>query len=379
MATLTAEEILKKYGVKITPQEKPPVTLLNVSKCSVLQIKEELEARNAYDETDAVAWKAFKDIETKLWLESYQTSKDKLEKALEAEREANGGTGGEPLTEMEESVKAGKLLTQEGALTFQDIEGWSMYELRQKMTEYDLMEDPKGEGVKAYKLFEELLSKLVRILLKGDSSTSGATPKPVPAPTAEELGEDFVSDSVVEKGAVKRTKNSETVEKMLAAVTVDSRVKVDPKDAKDFLKNPEFIPNIDDLTVDTAPKLSIYQLRQILERNNLFDDYKGGKWAKKKISHSNFLRTVMAYLVDKKEKENVVYAAQVEKVDDLKARLAEEKAKRKADAIERSRLRQIERKKREAEEAANKQLEESEAATAEKEQKPQPVEAVVAE
>eukprot|EP00505_MAST-04D_sp_SCG-Rhode-Island_P004807 Stramenopile-MAST_4_protein_4807 len=122
MATLTAEEILKKYGVKITPQEKPPVTLLNVSKCSVLQIKEELEARNAYDETDAVAWKAFKDIETKLWLESYQTSKDKLEKALEAEREANGGTGGEPLTEMEESVKAGKLLTQEGALTFQDIE-----------------------------------------------------------------------------------------------------------------------------------------------------------------------------------------------------------------------------------------------------------------
>ena len=92
-----------------------------------------------------------------------------------------------------------------------------MYELRQKMTEYNMMEDPKGEGVKAYKLFEELLSKLVRELLKGDSSASGATSqpskktKPVPAPTAEELSEDFVSDRVVEKGATKRTKNSETV------------------------------------------------------------------------------------------------------------------------------------------------------------------------
>ena len=92
-------------------------------------------------------------------------------KALEAEREANSATGGEPLTEMEESVKAGKLLTQEGALTFQDIEGWSMYELRQKMTEYNMMEDPKGEGIKAYKLFEELLSKLVRKRAKTLSQT----------------------------------------------------------------------------------------------------------------------------------------------------------------------------------------------------------------
>ena len=83
----------------------------------------------------------------------------------------------------------------------------------------------------------------------------------------------------------------------------------------------------------------------MLERNDLFGDYKSGK---KKISFESCLRTLVAYIVDKREKQNVVYATTLEPETDLKERLAKEKAERKAKAIERSRQRQIARKEAEA-------------------------------
>jgi hypothetical protein len=187
--------------------QKPPVTLLNVSKCSVLQIKEELEARNVYDETDAVAWKAFKDTATKFWLESYQTSKS-----------VGGGArsqqchGGRAVDRNGGKRESGQTADTRGRV---DVPRHRrVVHVRTAPKDDRIQHDGGPQGGR-----HQSLQTVRRVALEARTETS----------------EDFVSDRVVEKGATKRTKNSETVEKMLAAVTVDSRVKVDPKDATDFL------------------------------------------------------------------------------------------------------------------------------------------------
>ena len=153
MATLTAQQICEKYGVSelVKPREKKAITLLNVSKCSLLEMKEELEKRGVFDEDDELAWKAFKDIETKIWLESYHKAKESVGAANKDE-------------DTTDAAVVGKILSNSEALTFQDIEGWSMYELRQQMQDRGMLESGE-EGEKSYKMFEELLAKLVRELL----------------------------------------------------------------------------------------------------------------------------------------------------------------------------------------------------------------------
>jgi hypothetical protein len=345
MATLTAQEICEKYGVSelIKPKEKKTISLLNVSKCSVLEIKEELERRGVCDEDDETTWKAFKDIETKIWLESYQKAKEEA-----------GGEAASKDGELQTAAEVGKFLSNSGALTFQDIEAWSMYDLRQQMQDRGMLEAGE-EGEKSYKLFEEMLAKLVRELLGQGVAPKKVDKKPMPEPTAEELGDDWVSVNVKKEdekgkageGGVGGAKTDGVPHHhLLAGQRVGHDLQRTKELAEEDLSNPEFIPNIEDITIDSAPKLTIYQIRQVLERNNLFEDFKSGK---KKISYNAVLNALVAYLVEKKEKFDVVYSTTLEKTDDLKARLAAEKAKRKADALERSRLRQLARKKAEEE------------------------------
>ena len=333
---LTADQIIEKYKVKLTKEEKV-ITVLNVSKCSVPELKAELERRGVYDEDDEKIWKRFKDLETKIWVEGYNEQKAKEKEVVENDEEASAPKKTFPLT-------------------FQDIERWSMYELRQEMEKRNLLEE--AEWTAAYKMFEEMLAKVVRELLKGDSSgekkekkEKKKDEKKVVSPS--ELGEEWIADNV------KKSKTDPEVsggKHLLAGQPVGdnlnrSSVNID-KLAKDQ------VPNIEDVTVDNAPKLNIYQIRQLLERNDLFGDYKSGK---KKISFESCLRTLVAYIVDKREEQNIVYATTLEPETDLKERLAREKAERKAKAIERSRLRQIARKeaeaKAEAEEAEKAKVE----------------------
>ena len=44
------------------------------------------------------------------------------------------------ITEEEKAVEIGKRLTKPFALTFQEIEGWSMYELRQQMDQRKIVD-----------------------------------------------------------------------------------------------------------------------------------------------------------------------------------------------------------------------------------------------
>ena len=316
---LTADQIIEKYKVKLTKEEKV-ITVLNVSKCSIPELKEELERRGVYDEDDEKIWKRFKDLETKIWVEGYNEQKAKEKEVVENDEEASAPKKTFPLT-------------------FQDIERWSMYELRQEMEKRNLLEE--AEWTAAYKMFEEMLAKVVRELLKGDSNVEKKEKKDekkVVSPS--ELGEEWIADNVKK---TKTVPDAASGKHLLAGQPVGdnlnrSTVNID-KLAKDQ------VPNIEDVTVDNAPKLNIYQIRQLLERNDLFGDYKSGK---KKISFESCLRTLVAYIVDKREKQNVVYATTLEPETDLKERLAKEKAERKAKAIERSRLRQIARKEAEA-------------------------------
>ena len=145
---LTADQIIEKYKVKLTKEEKV-ITVLNVSKCSIPELKEELERRGVYDEDDEKIWKRFKDLETKIWVEGYNEQKAKEKEVVENDEEASAPKKTFPLT-------------------FQDIERWSMYELRQEMEKRNLLEE--AEWTAAYKMFEEMLAKVVRELLKGDSN-----------------------------------------------------------------------------------------------------------------------------------------------------------------------------------------------------------------
>ena len=65
---------------KRLPNGKPYKYILNISKCSVLELKEELERRGVYDEEDEKIWKKFKDLETKMWVEGYQKEKEDIAK-----------------------------------------------------------------------------------------------------------------------------------------------------------------------------------------------------------------------------------------------------------------------------------------------------------
>lgn len=229
-----------------------------------------------------------------------------------------------------------------------------MYELRQQMEKRKLLEESQWQS--AYKLFEEMLAKVIRELLKGDKvpddKTTSIKPKQGQKQKVEvapkDLSDEWISDSV--KGnsgkiaVVDKIDGSETNKHLTAGQPVGDNLKRNTKVNTNELGNNE-IPNIEDITVENAPKLNIYQIRQVLEQNNLFEEYSSGK---KKISFEACLRTLVSYIVDKREKENIVYATTLEPESDLKERLAKEKAERKAKAIERSRLRQIARKEAEA-------------------------------
>ena len=316
---LTADQIIEKYKVKLTKEEKV-ITVLNVSKCSIPELKEELERRGVYDEDDEKIWKRFKDLETKIWVEGYNEQKAKEKEVVENDEEASAPKKTFPLT-------------------FQDIERWSMYELRQEMEKRNLLEE--AEWTAAYKMFEEMLAKVVRELLKGDSNIEKKEKKDekkVVSPS--ELGEEWIADNVKK---TKTVPDAASGKHLLAGQPVGDNLNRSTVNIDELAKDQ--VPNIEDVTVDNAPKLNIYQIRQLLERNDLFGDYKSGK---KKISFESCLRTLVAYIVDKREKQNVVYATTLEPETDLKERLAKEKAERKAKAIERSRLRQIARKEAEA-------------------------------
>ena len=370
---LSADEIVSKYGINLK-KEKKQITILNISKCSVLELKEELERRGVYDEEDEKIWKKFKDLETKMWVEGYQKEKEDIAKEKEEEEEASNNNNNEKdekpttekkmITEEEKAVEIGKRLTKPFALTFQEIEGWSMYELRQQMDQRKLLEEKEWEN--AYKLFEEMLAKVIRELLKGDGDNNTNKDKKEKKEKQKQqeemspknLSDEWISDRIKEdtskvgdeddekkKQVVKdELIDKETQKHLLAGQPVGANLKRNTNVNINELGKNE-IPNIEDITVKNAPKLNIYQIRKVLERNDLFEEYKSGK---KKISFEACLRSLVSYIVDKREKENIVYASTLEPEIDLKARLQKEKAERKAKAIERSRLRQIARKEAEA-------------------------------
>ena len=125
--------------------------MLNVSKCSVLDLKLELEAFGEYGDSEEETWGLFKEIETQLWLADHQ-SRSELddtvadqghssteEKTTVAASAQDGSTGN--TTDANESwswtnVKRG-VANENFGLTFQDIQSWDLFTLQQEMKTRD--------------------------------------------------------------------------------------------------------------------------------------------------------------------------------------------------------------------------------------------------
>ena len=141
----------------------------------------------------------------------------------------------------------------------------------------------------------------------------------------------------------------------------------------------------ENITLENAHALNLYQLRQELTRRGIFDDIFGAEGEKKTINFNSLLQVLVAELAKEEEARQAAHAAEVEAAlgratpatadgaapagETLAEKLAREKAERKAQALERSAKRQAEKayfaKKKEENEKLAKEKEEREKAAAE--------------
>ena len=384
-------------------KKEDPVTLLNVAKCSVPRLCAELRAFGRFDEAeeeDGARWKQFKDIETALWLADHkQRQKDEEAGLSQEQRRARDRAAAEAARAAIAAIQEKELAEQKRGITktsetggtvpradwawsmsnaaaaaaaapkrdaskaaggmglsFQEIQKYDLFTLRTKMDECGLFES-MHKAKEAYKACEELMAKLVKVLLDptakrldvvgGDGAGAAEENEDNKKSTAA-LGGAVGAAAALAAPAAVRGANASTLS--VAGERSNEPVSSDTPRVR----------RGDEITLENVPSLTLYELRQELERRGAFGDFLSQK---KTINFNNMLKVMQSVLLAEKEARDAERAAEVwEKPEDIKARLAQAKADRKAEALERSRLRQIERKKEEAAAAAKAEEEEEEEA-----------------
>ena len=219
-------------------------------------------------------------------------------------------------------------------LSFQEIQKYDLYQLRAKMDEYGIFDSMK-KAKEAYKACEELMAKLVKVLLDPkakrvvvDSQEDKAKISSISVDSSSELKSTLSGKADAVSGDSAHSGASEA--------TAASATSATPK-----------VRRGDEINLENVPSLSLYELRQELERRGAFGDFLSKK---KKITFNNMLNVMQSILLEEKEARDAKRAEALwEKPEDIKARLAKAKADRKAEALERSRIRQMKRKKEEEE------------------------------
>ncbi len=377
------------------------VSIIRVAKCSVPEICAELRAFGRFDEgaddSDAARFKKFKDIETALWLADHkQRQADKEAGITEAEAHARDKAAADAARAAITAIQEKELAEQKRGITkksetggtvpradwawsmskaapkkhapptrasgmglsFQEIQKYDLYQLRKKMDECGLFETMHG-AQEAYKACEELMAKLVKVLLDPTAKRvgvdrsvgQGATAAAAPVSKAEgnekavaALGGAADADAAGPEATVAASESTTTA--------------VGDRSNELTSSNMPKVRRGEEITLENVPSLTLYELRQELERRGAFGDFLSKK---KSINFNNMLKVMQSLLLSEKEARDAARAEEVwEKPEDIKARLARAKAERKAEALERSRLRQLERKKEEESAAQAAKAEEEE-------------------
>ena len=126
------------------------------------------------------------------------------------------------------------------------------------------------------------------------------------------------------------------------------------------MKAKEMIGDTSTITLENAPYLSIFQLRQELTRRGIFDDVFGADGERRHINTESCLQVLIAELVgEKNESEqrhlSELEAARVPEGETLVEKLEREKRERKEAALERSAKRQAEKEYFESRRKANEE------------------------
>ena len=379
--------------IALKKQQATPVTLLNISKCNVPRICEELKLYGAYDDECESLWKEFKEIETNLWLADHRKKEAAKEqesgeistsKSLETTQttdaetkvdetppapETNRGTAGPSkyggtvalpdwawAAYEEETSNPGRATI---GLSFQDIQSYSLVQLRQAIQHYNL-EETVPRAKQHYKACETLMVKLVQKL--ADPTAKKMAPV-VEEPAADDADDDLAdlaivttaTDAAVGAPPVKllSSSSSTTVAKIVPADNVDdASASASTKQVK--------VRRGAEITYENCTTLSVFELRQELTRRDAFSGFNTGGGGKK-INFKNMLRVLQALLLEDRRILEEKRAEEVwEKPEDIKARLTIAKAERKAEALQRSKERVQRREEEEAKERAAKLKEEEE-------------------
>lgn len=115
-----------------------------------------------------------------------------------------------------------------------------------------------------------------------------------------------------------------------------------------------------EITLENAPFLTIYQLRQELTRRGIFDEIFGANGEKRHINTEACLQVLISELVREKSESEARHLAELEAArvpegETLKEKLAREKLERKKAALERSAKRQEEKEYFEMRRKANEE------------------------
>ena len=371
--------------IALKKQQATPVTLLNISKCNVPRICEELKLYGAYDDECESLWKEFKEIETNLWLadhrkkeaakEQQESGESSTSKSLDATQttdaetkvdetppapETNRGTAGPSkyggtvalpdwawAAYEEETSNPGRATI---GLSFQDIQSYSLVQLRQAIQHYNL-EETVPRAKQHYKACETLMVKLVQKL-------ADPTAKKMAPVVEEPAAAAAVADLAAAVGAppVKppSSSSSTTVAKIVPADDEDDATSASASTKQVKVRRGA------EITYENCTTLSVFELRQELTRRDAFSGFNTGGGGKK-INFKNMLRVLQALLLEDRRILEEKRAEEVwEKPEDIKARLTKAKAERKAEALQRSKERVQRREEEEAKERAAKLKEEEE-------------------
>ena len=367
-----------KRLLAIKQKKQLEITLLNVSKCSVPRICDELRKFNRYDETCETEWKQFKEIETSLWLADHrqreaEKTKPTVGQAVPEETKetptepppappTNRGNNGPskyggtvPLPDWAWSAMEEQRINPDRAtvgLSFQDIQNYSLFELRQSMIKYNVA-DTSSKADEHYKACESLMVKLVKLLADPKANrvqTTAVLQKVQTESTPPSIVtlEEVTTDGFVVLDSPTKTTEKSTTTTTAAMPTTDDP---DPNPNTTASKNAGYETSSDgkqvrvrrgtEITYDNCPTLSIYELRQELVRRNNFDEFLKGK---KKINFNNMLNVLQSLILKDRYQNEEQRAEELwEKPKDIKARLLKAKTDRKTEALERSAVRQAQR------------------------------------
>ena len=369
------------------------ITLLNVSKCSVPRICDELRKFNRYDKTCEIEWKQFKEIETSLWLADHrqreaEKANSTVGQAVPETKETttapppapptNRGNNGPskyggtvPLPDWAWSVMEEERINPNRAtvgLSFQDIQNYSLFELRQSMIKYNVA-DTSSKADEHYKACESLMVKLVKLLADPKAKRIQTTAVLQKVQTQSKSPSIVTLEEVTTDGFVVLDSPTKTTEKSITTTVGAMPTTDDPDPNPDTTasKNAGYETSSDgkqvrvrrgtEITYDNCPTLSIYELRQELVRRNNFDDFSKGK---KKINFNNMLNVLQSLILKDRYQNEEKRAEELwEKPKDIKARLLKAKAARKTEALERSAVRQAQRMEEEKRIKLKKEREES--------------------